>query len=137
MKTNTCKIEILNESNKWEWKDISYEYVHIPGLFSYREAVEFVRLLKSELGKFRLPTFQEGCMIMKVYTKKYDSSQPHAIRTSDFKEFGEDGNWVYQADKYHYPLIFINPDENYYEKEIAEVTVDSAIRLGLILVKQC
>jgi len=70
------------------------EYLIIPGKFKYHDAIKMVDLLDNG---YRIPTVPEGVQV--INENDYMLSGKTLI-TSEAKEFGEDGNWIYVAKKY-------------------------------------
>ena len=64
----------------------------LPGKFDFHEAIQ----IKELIGKdYKIPNLLEAALILKELNKK--NTILGSFITSDFKEFGEDGNWIYVA----------------------------------------
>lgn len=69
------------------------DYIIIPGKFKFHDAIEIVKLLKTE---YRIPTVEEGVRVIKENDYLLGLK---TLITNEAKEFGEDGNWIYVAQK--------------------------------------
>lgn len=90
------KITIKYKTNKCLYaKDFIHETFKVkvlPGKFDYNEAAKIQKFLKT---KYVIPNLKTGSLICEQLNKR--SIFLDSCITTNFKEFGEDGNFIYVA----------------------------------------